>query len=711
VRPIKLLEDNQARLTLADMLARLLLLIVVVQVTQLPLRAQSGAVEARIASVRGQAVLSGNARTNSAIARGMSLMPGDRIDTRGGGSVSIELSDGSLVIVQPGTIVVLQDYLNASSLRQLLEITVGRVRVRINHFGGRPNPYRVNSPTASIAVRGTEFSVVVGARGDTQVVVYEGLVDVASIAHPQRRVRVEAGHGVIIRANEDIRFFIPGPNNEIGERTSNKLGHDEGSGDEDQQALQTDLHQRDSVRTAAGVYERYFDSIVESVERPLPSRFTAFPDSYFDSVDNPAYATEFSTTEARVFMLPSIGGTQESENARQLLGFGEPRLVDYSLSPQVSVFVPLQKYRAVIGGRVAISRDGFQSFTVQDNIGLTGSLFSPGALGTRTVDGSTTNRIATVSLEAARRFGRDGRTSIGFGVEHLTAQGKLLNTTTQTDAAGFIATERVDSRSAVNRTRFTFGFTRLLGRGEKLGVFYRYGVTSAQDRERSRTLNGESRLRNRSDATGSFSEFGAQFRGTITRRLFYGIEGSYLSLANDESIRRKRVVDSSMGVHSTRAALGLGLGYALRPRMIFSFDVAGGTVNIKDDRIENATGSLLEKERGRAFFVSLHAAVQADVWRRLFMTGSVLSVTQSRVTDLHLYPDSFGRLVTDAGVFEPDGRTRDHFTDYFSNFGIGWRLNRNLLAEYIFSTDFGQTAARHTLLFRYTFSHAENPSK
>jgi len=93
------------------------------------------------------------------------------------------------------------------------------------------------------------------------------------------------------------------------------------------------------------------------------------------------------------------------------------------------------------------------------------------------------------------------------------------------------------------------------------------------------------------------------------------------------------------------------------------------------------------------------------------VSGSVLSVTQSRVADLTLYPDRFGRRVTDAGIFEPNGRTRDHFTDYFSNFGIGWRFNRNFLTEYIFSTDFGQTAARHTVLFRYTFSHAEKPSK
>jgi hypothetical protein len=100
----------------------------------------------------------------------------------------------------------------------------------------------------------------------------------------------------------------------------------------------------------------------------------------------------------------------------------------------------------------------------------------------------------------------------------------------------------------------------------------------------------------------------------------------------------------------------------------------------------------------------LHAAVQADVWRKLFVNGSLLSLTQSRVTDLTLLPDRFGRRLTTDGLFAPNGRTRDRFTDYFSNLGIGWRFKRNFLAEYVFSTDFGHTSPRHTLLLRYTFT-------
>jgi hypothetical protein len=86
----------------------------------------------------------------------------------------------------------------------------------------------------------------------------------------------------------------------------------------------------------------------------------------------------------------------------------------------------------------------------------------------------------------------------------------------------------------------------------------------------------------------------------------------------------------------------------------------------------------------------------------------LLTITQSRVSDLTLYPDRFGRLMTGDGVFQSNGLTRDRFTDYFSNIGLGWRFNRSFLAEYIFSTDFGQTSPRQTLLFRYTFGRGQD---
>jgi hypothetical protein len=163
-------------------------------------RAQSTEVVARAASVTGRAVLLGNGSAPFALTTGYILSPGDRIDTHGGGRVVIDLSDGSMVVVAPESIVILKDFRAASSLRELFEIASGMVRVKINHFAGKPNPYRMNSPTASIAVRGTKFSIQVDAQGSTQVVVYEGAVEVASLSDPSRKLLIEAGRGVLVQA-------------------------------------------------------------------------------------------------------------------------------------------------------------------------------------------------------------------------------------------------------------------------------------------------------------------------------------------------------------------------------------------------------------------------------------------------------------------------------------------------------------------------------
>src|SRR5215472_8230906 len=110
--------------------------------------AQTGPVVARAASIAGRPLLS-NTSLSVPLTPGYILNPGDRVDTRGGGRVVIDLSDGSLVVVQPESVIVLKDYRQAESLRELFEIVVGVVRVKINHFAGRPNPYRMNTPTAS----------------------------------------------------------------------------------------------------------------------------------------------------------------------------------------------------------------------------------------------------------------------------------------------------------------------------------------------------------------------------------------------------------------------------------------------------------------------------------------------------------------------------------------------------------------------------------
>lgn len=166
--------------------------------------AQPTPVVARAASVTGHALLLGNGNTPFLLTPGYILNPGDRIDTRGGGRVVIDLSDGSMAVVAPDSVILLKDFRTASSLRELFEITLGLVRVKINHLAGKPNPYRINSPTASIAVRGTEFSIQVDAQSGTRVAVYEGTVEMTRLSGPSRSIQIEAGRAASCCVNRCV---------------------------------------------------------------------------------------------------------------------------------------------------------------------------------------------------------------------------------------------------------------------------------------------------------------------------------------------------------------------------------------------------------------------------------------------------------------------------------------------------------------------------
>lgn len=672
-------------------------------------RAQS-VVEARVSGVSGAAIRLSATRLSKALASGDLISPGDEVDTRGGGQVVIELTDGSAVIVRPGSRVVMRDYRSASNLRELFEITVGKVRVKINHYQGRPNPYRVNSPTASIAVRGTEFAVMVEARGDTQVVVYEGLVEVASRTAPQQRVLVQPGRGVIVRPNQEIRFFTPGPGDQIGER--NERNERGGQGDQRGSSQNSGQNQSNGAgggqsgnvaNDEAGEYERYTSR--ESEDEALPFlRFLAFPDSHLDSLANPAYAGEFTSAEGRIFLLPSFSGTRGGEDGATFFGLRAPRPVDYSFSPQTSFFVPLPRWRAVIGGSATFARNGFQSFSADEGVTLAGPPFQPGATGVRAGSASTTKTDFIGSAIFARRFGDEGRTSVGAAVERLTGRGSFLNFTTQADDAGLTTRERLDAITRNTRTRFTLGFAHDFNGGHKLGIVYRYEISSADDRDRAHTLGATSLTLDSIRATGRASEIGLLLRGPLTRKLFYGVEGTLRFAHADESLRRAAIVDSRERDRLTRGVIGFGLGYALRPRTVLSFDIAGGYSRGNARRFEDATGNALEEDGRRARFLSLHAGMQTDVWRNLFVGGSFLYLLQSRKDSLTLYPDRFGRRLTTDGVNAPNGQTLDRFGSYYSNFSVGWRFTPNFLAAYVFSTDYGRNPPGHTLLLRYTFN-------
>jgi len=118
------------------------------------------------------------------------LSAGDTIITGKNGRLVLGLTDGSQAVIAPKSTVVIKDL--SQSPRTLFEVIKGKTRVHIEKVGDQPNPYRVNTPTAVIAVRGTIFDVLV-EDNETEVFLHEGEVAVTNLRLPDQPVFLSAG--------------------------------------------------------------------------------------------------------------------------------------------------------------------------------------------------------------------------------------------------------------------------------------------------------------------------------------------------------------------------------------------------------------------------------------------------------------------------------------------------------------------------------------
>lgn len=640
-------------------------------------------VEARAASITGQALLTMNGAPAVSLMRGGILSPGDILDTRPGGRVVIEISDGSLVVVDPGSLLIIKDYRSATSLRELFEITLGRVRVKINHIGGRPNPYRMNSPTASIAVRGTEFGVSVTDQGETQVVVYEGAVEVTSLSDPDRRILIEAGRGVVVRANQPFSYINPAPvdsddngrehhaapppgqpgNPPPGQPGNPPGGPLQPAAASPAKAPPTPNHDHDenSPRIAAGTYERYLSGLSEVGQIPFLLRFNAFPDGHLDSLENPAYATTFSRAEGRLLFLPSMNGFRGLEDDASIGPVGTAP-TNYALSAQTTYFAPLPG-KFVAGGAFTVARLSSASGATDPDHSL----------------GSNISNFFTGSAILARRFGENDRNSLGVSLERLSGNGTQHWT-----------------QSDIDQTRLTAGYTRDFGLTQKLGVFYRYGFIGASD---GNPVPGQ----DMTTSNGHTAEVGARLRGALGSRWFYGIEANWLGLSLQDGLTRDYAPASHQRDYANRETLGIGLGYALGRHSILSLDTALGQSHLAAQRGQDLTGQTLQTDRSDSQFVSAHIALQTDLTRHLFLTASYMNVWQSHSQAISVFADSFGGLTPLNTPFFSLAAPAYQSNGHYSDFGAGWRFRPDLFVQYVYSTDYGRTAASHMVMLRYTF--------
>ena len=142
--------------------------------------------------------------------RGEQLPAGTTLDT-GSGRLLLRLADGSEVLVRSHTRLQLQQpSLTDPSYLQLL---LGRIRALINKRTGGTVPFELGTPSAVIAVRGTEFDVEVNRRNVTEVDVVDGLVEVSGRSPGAGSVLLEPGFST--RVGLDSGPEQPEPTNEI----------------------------------------------------------------------------------------------------------------------------------------------------------------------------------------------------------------------------------------------------------------------------------------------------------------------------------------------------------------------------------------------------------------------------------------------------------------------------------------------------------------
>lgn len=130
--------------------------------------------------------------------RGQLLDSGSTIET-GKGSIVLNLSDGSQILIRPNSRVVLQS--PPESAGQYLQLMLGRIWAKVQkRFANAPS-FRMGTPSAVITVRGTEFTVELTKKNETFVYVTDGIVEVAQRGEESHSVLLNPGYFTRVQPN------------------------------------------------------------------------------------------------------------------------------------------------------------------------------------------------------------------------------------------------------------------------------------------------------------------------------------------------------------------------------------------------------------------------------------------------------------------------------------------------------------------------------
>jgi hypothetical protein len=342
----------------------------------------------------------------------------------------------------------------------------------------------------------------------------------------------------------------------------------------------------------------------------------------------------------------------------------------------------------------------------------------------------TTNNL---SLIAARRFGQAGRTSFGVKFDYLIDRSLYsFNRDSSDPRNSEPAVEEGKARS--RRAGLSVGVTQDIGDDKKLGLYYRYSIGSVENKYRSsgfwgfinddpHFFQGASDFRTR---PGHSSEVGVLFRGSVTRRLFYGVESSILFEQDQvEAQDPIPIIIGDITYTSTQTYLnkrrarqgmiGAGIGYALRKGAVLTLDLSAGRA--REDSLGQIHFSSLppgidmgaddKYAHKRTSFRAWHIGGQSDVWRNLFAGGALSYIWEWTRSGSGFYFREELQMPQATYSHEHSYREKRKLL----NFSAGWRLTPRWITQYSYSASnsysFGSSAPIHTLMFRYEFGRRE----
>lgn len=162
--------------------------------------------EASLSAFRGNVSI---ARRGQAITptRGLEIAEGSRLATAAGSFLTLQLEDGSRISMPSNSkmrITRLRHILLTDSVDYELSVDSGRMRSKVTPFDKKHDRYRVRTPVAVSAVRGTDYRTRVDeATGTAYSETVEGAVDVAAgdVIDGAETVSVPAGTGAAAAAS------------------------------------------------------------------------------------------------------------------------------------------------------------------------------------------------------------------------------------------------------------------------------------------------------------------------------------------------------------------------------------------------------------------------------------------------------------------------------------------------------------------------------